>query len=168
MVLPLLSMIISFRARYLSQIRSTNLQINTMTDSGIGLYDIFSAIQNYGLFPHNIVIRYLISDKTIDDLTDNYFTHKTADIVYVFAKILVSSRNCLIKAPCIVAWHPQMVSDSVEDNGMSVVWPDFAATEPWPRRKKKNHPPVERKVSSRPHVLSPRNRRTRIPFRNKP
>jgi hypothetical protein len=76
-------MTIYFWARYLSQIRSTNLQINTMTDSGIGLYDIFSAIQKYGFFPHNIVIRYLITDKTIDNLADIYFTHKTADIVYV-------------------------------------------------------------------------------------
>ena len=48
----------------------------------------------------------------------------------VLAKIFVSSRNCLMKAPCIVAWLPQMVSDSVEDNGMSVVCPDLAAVAP--------------------------------------
>ena len=53
-----------------------------------------------------------------------------------------------MKAPCIVALQPHMVSDSVDDNGMSVVCPDFATMDPCKRRKKKNHPPVERNVSS--------------------
>ena len=66
----------------------------------------------------------------------------------VLLKIFSSSRNCLIKAPCIVALLPHIVSDSVDDSGMSFVCPDLAATDPWPLRKKKNHPPVDLKVSS--------------------
>ena len=59
----------------------------------------------------------------------------------------VSSKNCLIYAPCVAALQAQTVSDSVELRSTSGDCPDFAQTLAWPGRRKKNHPPVERIVS---------------------
>ena len=75
--------IIYYLARLLSYNKSSNLQINIMTNSGVSIDSVLNAIMTFGFFPHNILIRYSITNKPESMINDVYFNYKTADIVYI-------------------------------------------------------------------------------------
>ncbi len=71
-------------------------------------------------------------------------------------KILSSSKNCFINAPCCAALHAHIVSASLLESATSGLCPDLEHAQPCPLRKEKKYLPVLLDLDESIHIISMR------------